>query len=111
MNRLMAVLMSMSCFAWSDRALAHGDAEQVAIGTASGQHGLLCQMLAAELITPEQAQKAVDMIIEINQQDFAKMEQNSALLLKNAFNFSWNYTGEIAKNLHPSCPLGTTILK
>lgn len=110
MNRILLVF-SIVCFLLPQRALAHGSIEQSAIGTATGQHGLLCQMLASGLITPTEAKQAVDMIVRINQQSFASMNPKDVVLTKKAFNFAWDYIGEIAKDTHPSCPLGTSILQ
>lgn len=85
---------------------AHSGEESSAIGTATGQHGLLCQMLAADLITPAAANKAVFMIIKINQQSAESFTVEQFRLMKKAFNFGWDFIGPSVKQLHPACPLG-----
>ena len=85
---------------------AHSGSESSAIGTATGQHGLLCQMLAADLITPEAANEAVLFIIKSNQQSAESLTAEQFRLLKKAFNYGWDFVGSSVKQLHPACPLG-----
>ena len=81
-------------------------AERSAIGTATGQHGLLCQMLADELITPDAANEAVSRIIELNQQEAGSFTAEQWSEIKDAFNYGWDFVSPNVKQLHPACPLG-----
>ena len=81
-------------------------AELSAIGTATGQHGLLCQMLADGLITPDAANKAVSMIIEANQESAGSFTAEQFRLVKKAFNYGWDFVSPSVKQMHPACPLG-----
>ena len=81
-------------------------AELSAIGTATGQHGLLCQMLADGLITPDAANKAVSTIIELNQQSRETFTAEQWGEIKDAFNYGWDFVSPNVKQFHPACPLG-----
>ena len=80
--------------------------ERLAVSTAVGQHGLLCQMIAAKIITPDQAEKAVNLIISINQENLKSFSSNDVALMKKAFNWGWDFVGNQGKELHSACPLG-----
>lgn len=99
------VLLGIGVFG-SASVNAHSGSESSAIGTATGQHGLLCQMLAADLITPEAANEAVFFIIKSNQQSAESLTAEQFRLLKKAFNYGWDFVGSSVKQLHPACPLG-----
>ena len=102
---LLFVLLGIGVFG-SSSVNAHSGSESSAIGTATGQHGLLCQMLAADLITPEAANEAVLFIIKSNQQSAESLTAEQFRLLKKAFNYGWDFVGSSVKQLHPACPLG-----
>ena len=85
---------------------AQSGAERSAIGTATGQHALLCQLLATELITPEAANMAVSMIIEANQESAGSFTAEQFRLVKKAFNYGWDFVSPSVKQIHPACPLG-----
>ncbi len=84
--------------------------ERSAVSTSIGQHGLLCQMIAEKIITPEQAEKAVDLIISANLESFKSFSSNDVSLMKKAFNWGWNFAGNQVKGLHSACPLGPSPL-
>ena len=56
--------------------------ERLAVSTAVGQHGLLCQMIAEKIITPEQAERGVDLIISANLESFKSLSSNDVSLMK-----------------------------
>ena len=84
--------------------------ERLAVSTAIGQHGLLCQMIAENIITPEQADKAVDLVIRVNLESFKSINSNDISSMKKAFNWGWDFAGKLGKDLHPACPLGPSPL-
>lgn len=67
-------------------------------------------MLAEMIMTPEQAEKAVDLIISVNLKDFKSRNANDAALIKKAMNWGWDFAGNFGKDLHPACPLGPSPL-
>ena len=84
--------------------------ERLAVSTAVGQHGLLCQMIAEKIITPEQAERAVNLIISVNLESFKSLNSNDVSLMKKAFNWGWDFAGKQGKDLHSACPLGPSPL-
>ena len=84
--------------------------ERLAVSTAVGQHGLLCQMIAEKIITPEQAERGVDLIISANLESFKSLSSNDVSLMKKAFNWGWDFAGNQVKDLHSACPLGPSPL-
>ena len=84
--------------------------ERLAVSTAVGQHGLLCQMIAEKIIAPEQAERGVDLIISSNLESFKSLSSNDVSLMKKAFNWGWDFAGNQVKDLHSACPLGPSPL-
>ena len=80
--------------------------ERLAVSTAVGQHSLLCQMLAEKIITPGQANEAVDLIIRANLESFKSINSREVSLIKKGFNFGWDFAGNMGQDLHSDCPLG-----
>ncbi len=114
MNRLLLLLpLTISWISCSFPNPANAEPtlqERLAVSTAVGQHGLLCQMIAEKIITPEQAEKGVDLIISVNLESFKSMSPNDVSLMKKALNWGWDFAGKRGKDLHPACPLGPSPL-
>ena len=110
MNRLLILLpLTVSWFSCSIPNSANAEPtlkERLAVSTAVGQHGLLCQMLAEKIITPGQANKAVDLIIRVNLESFKSINTTDVSLIRKGFNFGWDFAGNIGMDLYPDCPLG-----
>ena len=67
-------------------------------------------MIAEKIITPEQAEKSVDLIISVNLESLKSVSSNDASLMKKAFNWGWDFAGNQGKDLHSACPLGPSPL-
>ena len=114
MNRLLLLLPLtiswITCFFPNPTNAEPTIKERLAVSTAVGQHGLLCQMIAEKIITPEQAERAVDLIISVNRESFKSFSSNDVSLMKKALNWVWDFAGKRGKDLHPACPLGPSPL-
>ena len=114
MNRFLLLLpLTISWMSCSFPSPANAEPtikERLAVSTAVGQHGLLCQMIAEKIITPEQGERAVDLIISVNLESFKSLSSNDVSLMKKAFNWGWDFAGNIGKDLHSACPLGPSPL-
>ena len=67
-------------------------------------------MIAEKIITPEQAERAVNLIISVNLESFKSLNSNDVSLMKKAFNWGWDFAGDHGKVLHSACPLGPSPL-
>ena len=76
---------------------AYSDTVEEAEGAGNAQRWLLCLMLSKGLITPEEADEAVSLVSQFNQQLFNQYTEEYGSPRYNAYDFAWR-SASVATN-------------